>query len=177
MKPLHLVTSTKDSLKEKFEYIQFKDGNFIATDCHILIISPQNEVLPDSIYNDLPKECYFLNTEWQSSKIHKACHFKIENNIIECLDRNLTTLGFLRIITKESFESKYGIYPDVNNIIPECSEAKNQISINPTLLNNLYLANNKNALQLDFSSGNRGIRVKFKDSESKGLIMPILSNF
>lgn len=175
MKPLHLVTSTKDSFKEKFEYIQFKDGNFIATDAHILIISPQNEVLPDTIYNELPNECYFLNNDWKNSKIDKASYFKIENNIIECLDNKFKTLGFLRFITKESFESKFGIFPNVNDVIPNCSEAKNKISINPTLLNNLYLANNKTTIQLDFPSGNRGIRVTFKDSEAKGLIMPIMS--
>lgn len=174
MKPLHLVTSTKDSFKEKFEYIQFRDGNFIATDCHILIISPQNEVLPDSIYEKLPNECYFLNTDWKNSKIDKSSYFKIENNIIECLNNKCKTLGFLRFITKESFESKFGIYPNVNNVIPDCSEAKNKISFNPILLNNLYLANNRTIMQLDFSSGNRGIRVNFKDSEAKGLIMPIL---
>lgn len=176
MKPLHLVTSSKDSFKERFEYIQFKDGKFIATDAHILIISPQNEVLPEYIYEKLPNECYFLNSDWKNSKIDKAFYFKIDNNIIECLDNKFKTLGFLRFITKEDYENKFGIYPDVNKAIPDCSEAKEKISFNPALLNNLYLANNKTKIQLDFSSGNRGIRVKFENSEAKGLIMPIINS-
>lgn len=173
MKPLHLVTSSKDLFKEKFEYIQFKDGKFIATNTRIVIISPQNEVLPEYIYEKLPNECYFLNSDWKNSKIDKALYFKIENNIIECMDNKFKTLGFLRFITKEDYENKFGIYPDVYRAIPECIEAKEKISLNPSLLNDLYLANNKTIMQLEFSSGNRGIRINFKDSEAKGLIMSI----
>lgn len=173
MKPLHLIT-LNDEMRPAFSYIQFKDGNFTATDCHVLLISPQNEILPDSIYNELPNECYFLNSDWKNSKIDKAVYFKIENNIIECLDNKCKTIGFLRYKTKESFNKEIGIYPDVPKVIPTCKEAKEKIAINPTLLNNLYLANNKDIMQMEFSSGNRGIRINFKESKAKGLIMPMI---
>ena len=175
MKSLHLIAS-KDIFRPALHYIQLLDGYFNVTDCHTLLKVPQFEILPDSIINEIPKECYFLASDWKNSKIDKACFFKMKNNLIECLDKKLNTLGFLPFLDANEFLQKVGKFPDINCVIPkdEFVEQMPNISLNPELLNNLYNANGKDFLELTFFGKNRAIKVRFKESEATGLIMPVI---
>jgi hypothetical protein len=179
MKPLQLVTS-KDATRPAFNYIQFKDGFLNATNGHILIKCPINEILPDSIYNQLPNECYFLANDWKNSKIDKSTIQKIENNLIECLDKKFNTMGFLKFLDLENFEKQIGRFPLTDNVWPneDLKTEIDSIGLNPELLNDLYLANNKSNMKLTFHGKNRAITIKYENSKMIALIMPmIIENF
>jgi hypothetical protein len=174
MKALNLITS-KDSLRPQLQYIQLLDSFFNATDCHVLLKVPANEVMNEEILGQLPKEAYFSSNDWKNSKIEKSAYLKLNGSLIECLDRKFNTLGFLPFLTQEEFWSKAGKFPSFDQVIPndENKEEILNISINPELLNNLYCANGKDTLQLTFFGKGRGAKIKFKDSSAIGLIMPV----
>lgn len=174
MKPLHLIAS-KDIFRPALHHIQLLDGYFNVTDCHTLLKVPQFEILPDSIINEIPKECYFLANDWKNSKIDKAIIFRIKNNLIECMDKKGNTLGFLPFLDANEFYQKVGKFPEINCVIPkdEHNEEILNISINPELLSNLYNANGKDLMQLTFFGKNRAVKIKFKESAATGLIMPV----
>ena len=175
MKPLHLIAS-KNEFRPALHYIQLLDGYFNVTDCHTLLKVPQFEILPDSIINEIPKECYFLASDWKNSKIDKSSYFKINNNLIECMDNKFKTLGFLPFLDVNEFIQKVGKFPDINCVIPkdEFAEQMVNFSLNPELLNNIYNANGKDPIQLTFFGKNRAAKIKFKESDSIGLIMPMI---
>lgn len=174
MKSLHLITS-KDSLRPQLHYIQLLDNYFNATDCHVLLKVPAIEIMNSEILEQLPKEAYFSSNDWKNSKIDKSAFLKINGNLIECMDRKFNTLGFLPFLNQDEFYSKAGKFPSFDQVIPDDDKKEEilNISINPDLLHNLYCANGKDTLQLTFFGSGRGAKVKFKDSNAIGLIMPV----
>jgi hypothetical protein len=176
MKALNILAS-KDQFRPCMNYIQLKDGFFNVTNGHVLMKSPVNEIFPDTIYEKLPGECYFLASEWKNSKIEKAVYYKFENNIIECLDSKFKNLGYLKFLDIENFEKEIGRYPNTENVWPVNAAEIDKISFNPGLLNDIYIANNKEKLYLEFYGKNYGIIIKFENSETKALLMPMTINF
>lgn len=175
MKALNLIAS-KDSLRPQLNYIQLKDEFFNVTDCNVLLKIPHLEIMNSEILEELPKEAYFLANDWKNSKIEKALYFKLNGNLIECKDKKFNTIGFLPFLDGNEFHTKVGNFPDFNNVIPkdEYKEELGTLSINPELLYNLYCANAKDILQFSFFGKNKAIKIKFKESEAIGLIMPIM---
>jgi hypothetical protein len=177
MKPLNIIAST-DGLRPAMNYIQLKDGFFNVTDANKLFKCPVNEIFQNDILENLPTECYFLANDWKNSKIEKAVFMKFTNGLIECLDKKFNTLGFLKFIDSEQFEKQVGRFPNTEAVWPnaEYKTHINEISFNPEFLEQLGRANNKLPLYLEFFGDNKSIIVHYKESEAKGLLMPILLN-
>lgn len=174
MKPLHILAST-DGLRPQLNYIQLKNGFFSVTDGTKLFRCPVNEIFNETLISSLPAECYFLANDWKNSKIDKAHYLKLENNLIECMDKKFNTFGFLRFMDGNEFYQKIGNFPNVEAVWPKIEDKTeiDQISFNPEFLDEIYRANGKNPLYLEFYGKNRAIKIKFKDSEAEALLMPL----
>lgn len=179
MKPLHILAST-DGLRPTMQHIQLKNGFFSVTDGTKLFRCPVNEIFNETLIEMMPNECYFLANDWKNSKIDKSCYLKLQNNLIECMDKKFATIGFLRFIDANEFYQKIGHYPNVEAVWPKIGDKTeiDQISFNPEFLDEIFKANGKKILFLEFYGKNRAIKIKFKDSEAEALLMPLqLSSF
>jgi hypothetical protein len=170
MKNLHLITKKIIHLTA-FEYIQLKDGFFNVTNDHTALIVPQLEVFPESVLNQLPKECYFLGENWKSAKVSKGFNFKINGTSIEVYDNKDKALGFCPFIT----EIENAKYPNILQATPpeNALQETNCISVNPELLNQVYEANNRDIMRMQFTGEGKAVRITFLNSEAVGVIMPL----
>lgn len=182
MRNLNLITAKVD-FRPQFQYIQLLEGNFYATDAHILLKVPFYEVFPTPLFEELTAkfgaEMYFSGENWKDSKAAKGCIFKFlpESDLIEIFD-NKKSLGFLQVIPANKF-ANIGKFPNCEQVIHKPDAPKRQaqqIGINPDLLSRLYMANNKKYLRLSFygESENSAIKVDFLDSDAVGILMPML---
>lgn len=174
MKKLQNVTNT-DQLRENQSFIQFKGDGFVyATNSHILVKCPVNEVAGDSIATDL--QFYVKGKEWGKNKFHSAEYFKIEGNLLIGYDKKGNKLGMADILFADQFKQNVGTFPDCNVVIPtnELVEIK-EISFNPSLLYDLCecLGFGQN-FKYSFRGDNKIIEVSGNNVESKGYIMPMM---
>lgn len=174
MKPLHILASN-DGLRPAMQYIQLKNGFFNVTDGFKLFRCPVNEIFNETLISMIPDECYFLANDWKNSKIEKASYLKFENGFIECMDKKYLTFGFLRFLDANEFCQKVGNFPNVEAVWPKIEDKTeiDQISFDPTFLDEIYRANSKKPLYLEFYGKNRSIKIKFKDSEAEAILMPL----
>ena len=180
MKKLHLVVS-KDVLRPALMHIEVKKGFVWATNGHILVKFPINEVFGNDsgITED---DCFYINgKEWGKFKFHNAMYFTFENSILSAKDNKGNSLGTLKTI---SFNELDGRYPDCNSILPSEKrelEAINQISFNHDLYYNLIEVFNldKPLFNMNFYGKSPIIMVKPNIEEHTkgfGVIMPIAIN-
>lgn len=172
MKKLHLLTST-DSLRQKYNFIQVKDGHVTATDCFKCAKFPFSEVF-GKLETEL-NEFYISGENWKKCKFHTALRFEIENGYLIGYDKK-GKLGICEIIMSEKFIQDYGEYPNTDflfNDIDNSSELAS-ISFNPENLFNLCQAIGGFAFKYLFFGESKKIIVQTKDSEAKACLMPTL---
>lgn len=179
MKKLHLATSN-DSLRPVMQYIQVKNGFCYATDCHILIKVPINEVFGD-LFNE-ESEVYISAKDWKSQKVYNAYHFSKIDNIITVYDKKMNKIGMLEYMDKKIFEDKVGRFPDCEqviyskNVMPEDIDT---ISFNPSFYARIgeALEETCQLFNLSFFGKTRAILVQHNkpDQYTKGIgvLMPI----
>jgi len=136
MKKLHLAVS-KDDLRPALMHIQVKEGYVYATNCHILVKFPINEVFGENSPIKENDHFYINGKEWGKFKFHSANLFVYSNGILMGLDKKGNNLGMIKTIPENDLNGKF---PDCNAVLP--SETKegvelNQISFNHELYYNL----------------------------------------
>jgi hypothetical protein len=174
MKKLHLVTS-KDSLRPQLQHIQVKDGFVYASDCHVLVKIPVNEVFADTIAEN--EELYFLGEQWKSQNISKAVYLKREGLIFKAFDKKMNLIGMIEAIEANVFTKNVGQFPECNRVIPQGElEQINMLAINYKLYSNLVECFNDEATyRMEFRGNGRGVIIRNYNTKSEaiGLIMPI----
>ena len=184
MKKLHLVCGD-DDLRPAMKYIQIKNGTVSATNSHIAIRLPVEDVIKDVDRNPLithDEEMYFLGKNWQTSGMYKAAYFKEEGDLVfAAFDKNNNVLGIIRALSKEKFASlMYGSgYPDITAVFPNPKDARSPVSemgIGPKMLLKLSDAfgGSEDGLKLHFYGESRPVMVTHIEQKGYGLIMPLL---
>jgi hypothetical protein len=182
MKKLHLATGN-DSLRQTMQHIQVKNGFCYATDAHILVKVPINEVFGGVITQE--DEIYILSKDWKDQKMYKAAYIFKSNNILTAFDKKMVKLGMLEFMSKETFEDKIGRFPNCESILPEDDKPVvdlGKISFNPSLYSRICeaLEDSCQLFNLTFFGPNRCILVKHnkQDEFTKGfgMMMPIIIN-
>lgn len=185
MKKVHLATS-KDNFRPALNYFQVKNGFIYASDCHILVKLPVDEVFKnfDMIFDSFSysDEFYILGEDWKKQKMYAAQNFCEYQNILTAYGKKGETLGMLKILTASEFKEKVGVFPDCEAIIPtedKPTESIVSISFNPTLLDKLTEAMQDNCRLFNFTffGQRKAIVVKHNKPEEYtnglGLIMPV----
>jgi hypothetical protein len=180
MKKVHLATS-KDNLRPALNYFQVKNGFVYASDCHILVKLPVDEVFGKGKFSTTD-EFYILGEDWKKQKMYAAINFGEFQNILTAYGKKGETLGMLKILTASEFKEKVGVFPDCEAIIPtedKPTESIVSISFNPTLLDKLTEAMQDSCrlFNLTFFGQRKAIVVKHNKPEEYtnglGLIMPV----
>ena len=179
MKKLHLATSN-DNLRPAMQFIQVKNGFCYATDAHILVKVPINEVFGSIVTNE--DEIYISAKEWKDQKMFKAVYIFRNGNILTAFDKKMIKLGMLEFMEKETFEDKVGRFPDCERILPEENKPivdLGKISFNPSLYARICeaLEDSCQLFNLTFFGPNKAILVKHNVQEEYtkgfGIMMPL----
>jgi hypothetical protein len=98
-------------------------------------------------------------------------NFKVNETSIEVYDNKGRALGFCPFITE--IEKKR--FPNILQAIPPESALQeiNYISVNPELLNQVYEANNRDVIRMQFIGEAKAVRITFLNSEAVGVVMPL----
>ena len=170
MKKLHLLTST-DSLRQKYNFIQVKDGHVTATDCFKCAKFPFSEVF-GKLETEL-NEFYISGENWKKCKFHTALRFEIENGYLIGYDKK-GKLGICEILTREQFIQLHGEFPSTDFLFNDIAESEQvcSISFSPELLFDLCQAIGGQAFNYIFYGNKKKIIVESKYSEVKACIMP-----
>jgi hypothetical protein len=171
MKPIHKVVS-KDELRPAMMHIQVKEGQVYATNAHVLIKLPVEEVFGENIIaND--EELYFLGSLWAASKMDKAASVERDGLIFYSKNNKGLTIGTIVAVTADKIN---GQYPAVNVVIPTIESAKDIpcIGINPLRLVDLCsaISSNMEAFRYVFFGQTKSTIVINTESKGLGLIMP-----
>jgi len=177
MKKLHLAVS-KDDLRPALMHIQVKDGFVYATNCHILVKFPINEVFGENSGITETDHFYIDGKQWGKFKFHSANLFVYSNGILMAMDRKGNNLGMIKTI---SFDDLNGRYPDCNAVLPSETKEKvalDQISFNHELYYNLIEVFNLDTplFNMNFFGKSSIIMVKPNIEETTkaiALIMPV----
>lgn len=180
MKKLHLATSN-DCLRPVMQYIQVKNGFCYATDCHILVKVPINEVFGNNVFDNL--DWFYINgKEWKNQKMYKATRFEKKDNILIAYDNKGNKIGMLDFIRANDFQQKIGMYPDCEMILPTEDKPKEDLSLisfNPTLYARIgeALEETCQLFNLTFFGQRKAILIKHNKPEefTKGIavMMPL----
>jgi hypothetical protein len=176
MKKLNLVTST-DSLRPALQYIQVINGHVFATNCHILVKIPVNEVFGSDVI--LPnEELYFSGEQLKRQNIAKAIRIVRENNTFRAFDKKGVLIGIIEAIDAEKFRSSVGRFPDCEVVIPTNElDNINRISFNHKLYNDIVECFNLESpiFHMEFRGERKAIIVKNSPghTEGFGLLMPL----
>ena len=179
MKKLHLATGN-DNLRQAMQHIQVTGGFCYATDAHILVKVPINEVFGGIVTDQ--DEIYILAKDWKDQKMYKAVHIFRNGNILTAFDKKMNKLGMLEFMEKETFENKIGRFPNCEAILPEDNKPVvdlGKISFNPSLYARICeaLEDSCQIFNLTFFGANKCILVKHnkQDEFTKGigLLMPM----
>lgn len=172
MKKLHLLTST-DNLRQKYNFIQVKDGQVTATDCFKCAKFPFSEIFGD-LQTELT-EFYISGENWKKCKFHTALRFEIENGYLIGYDKK-GKLGICEIVISEKFIQDYGEYPNTDFLFNDIDNGNElaSISFNPENLFNLCQALGGIAFNYLFFGQYKKIIVQTKDSEVKACLMPTI---
>lgn len=180
MKKLHLATSN-DSLRPVMQYIQVKNGFCYATDAHILVKVPINEVFGNNIFNNY--DCVYISgKEWKDQKMYKAVSFERKDNLLIAYDKKHQKLGMIEFLTTYQFEQKIGKFPDCEMILPTEDKPKEDLSLisfNPTLYARIgeALEETCQLFNLTFFGQRKAILIKHNKPEefTKGIavMMPL----
>lgn len=172
---LHLATSKKDNFRKHLEFIQIKNGNIYATNCHILARIP----VQDLFKNEFSKEDeYYIHSEdWKKQGFYKLTDFKKNGNLLEGYDNKWNLVGIIKMKNKEEFDN-IGRFPDCESVIykdDRQTEQVEKISFNPSLFLDLAeaLGEPLNQLTLSFYGIYKAIKVSPKNSQKVGILMPI----
>ena len=177
MKKLHLAVS-KDELRPALMHIQVKEGFVYATNCHILVKFPIDEVFGKGSGITETDHFYIDGKQWGKFKFHTAYMFIYENGILTAKDKKYNELAMIKVKYDGEIDGKY---PEVNNILysPEKEKVSiNSISFNHELYYNLIEVFNLPAplFNMSFYGQTSQIYVKPNDetlSNAIALIMPI----
>jgi hypothetical protein len=181
MKKLHLAVS-KDNLRPQLQNIQVKDGHVFATNCHILVKFPINEVFGENSPITKDDHFYINGKEWGKFKFYNAMYFTFENDILCAKDKKGNNLGMIKVIKENELSRPFY---DCNVVIPnETKETVQlcQISFNHELYYNLIEVFNFDTplFNMNFYGQTSTILVKSNietDTRGLGVIMPIQINF
>lgn len=176
MKKLHLVTSN-DELRPAMTYIQVKGGNVYATNAHVMVKFPINEVFGVNVFSDTD-EYYIDSQQWKTLKFFNADAMGLVNGVLKAYKRG-KFLGMMDVMSAEDFNNKVGKFPNCEAVIPQSgAEPVEAISFSPEYYYNLTECFNlaKSMFKMNFRGTNKVIMVENTtgDSAGLGLIMPIL---
>lgn len=177
MKKLHLAVS-KDDLRPHLQNIQVKDGFVYATNCHILVKFPIEEVFGKGSGVNETDHFYIDGKQWGKFKFHTASMFIYDNGILIAKDKKYNEIAMIKVKYEGEINGKY---PDVDNILysPEKEKvAVDSISFNHELYYNLIEVFNFTVplFNMSFYGQTSQIYVKPNDetlSNAIALIMPI----
>ena len=177
MKKLHLAVS-KDNLRPALMHIQVKEGYVYATNCHILVKFPIDEVFGST--EDITKDSHFYidGKQWGKFKFYNAAFFTFKDGILSAWDNKGNDLGMIK--TKNENELN-GRFPDCNQVIyskEQQLESIDSISFDHELYYNLVEVFNfsKSLFKMCFYGQTKQIQVRPNDetlSNAIALIMPI----
>jgi hypothetical protein len=180
MKKLHLAVS-KDDLRPALMNIQVKNGFVYATDCHILVKFPIDEVF--GMGSGITKNDHFYidGKQWGKFKFHTAYMFIYENGILTAKDKKYNEIAMIKIKNENEINGKY---PDCDAVIYSDEKPKEKIdsiSFNHELYHNLVEVFNFAVplFRMAFFSDTSQIWVYPHDatlSNGRALIMPIKFN-
>lgn len=176
MKKLHLAVS-KDELRPALMHIQVKDGFVYATNCHILVKFPIDEVFGMGSGVTETDHFYIDGKQWGKFKFHTASVFIYENGILTAKDKKYNELAMIKVKN----EDEVGKYPDINSIL--YSPEKEKVAIDSICFNHELYYNLIEVFNFDYPLFNMSfygqtsqIYVKPNDStlsNAIALIMPI----
>jgi len=177
MKKLHLAVS-KDNLRPHLQNIQVKDGYVYATNCHILVKFPINEVFGLGSGVTEADHFYIDGKQWGKFKFHTACMFIYENGLLTAKDKKYNEIAIIKVKKEDELNSKY---PNCDNVIYSQDKKKmeiDSISFNHELYYNLIEVFNfpVSLFNMSFYGQTSHIYVKPNDpsmSNAIALIMPI----
>lgn len=177
MKKLHLAVS-KDDLRPYLQNIQVKDGYVFATNCHILVKFPIDEVFGEGSGITELDHFYIDGKQWGKFKFHTASMFIYENGILTAKDKKYNEIAMIKVKYDGEIDGKY---PDCNAVLPNETKEKvaiDQISFNHELYYNLIEVFNLDVslFNMNFYGKSSIIMVKPNIEETTkaiALIMPI----
>lgn len=112
MKKVH-VFAGNDELRPAFNYVQFKNGYFYATDAHIA-----GKFCADVVFDieGMPDEFYILAKDFKSMCAVNPLGFELRDGVISVIGKKSNFL--CPFLTAEQFANKVGRFPDVDSILP-----------------------------------------------------------
>jgi hypothetical protein len=177
MKKLHLAVS-KDNLRPHLQNIQIRNGYVYATNCHILVKFPINEVFGEDSPITKDDHFYINGKEWGKFKFYNAERFTFENDILSAMDHKGNNLGMIKVKNKGEIG---GEFADCDKVIyaPEKEKvAIDSISFDHELYYNLIEVFNFPVplFNMSFYGQTSQIYVKPNDSSlsnATAIIMPM----
>lgn len=169
MKAVHKICA-KDDLRPSMGYFQVKDGHVWATNSHMLIKLPTDEVFGDEIIQP-GEELYFSAEMWQLMKMDKAVTIFRKDNTFTDTKKGLSVTA----LTAEEFAEKVGKFPNVPVVVPDEDKdlsAVTWIGMNPKFF--LALCEVLGGItRMYFYGEDRSIIIRSTESNGFGMIMPL----
>lgn len=169
---LHYCCDREDSLLPMMQNIFFDKGNAVASDGHILIIAPLEEICNFPIDQKELLDGKFLHRS-QYEKILKFDFAEVQEDGIVCKTVSKENSKVVMSETKFLFQMVEK-YPDYKKIITDEKESVEQIGLRPNFIIDLSEAAGNKDMIFTFNSPNKAIRVDFEDSNIRGIIMPFM---
>lgn len=162
---LHLCCDKKS--KNYSKYIYFDGDLAVATDGHVLIIIPINEIC------NLSED----QKELLSGKYLDCISYEniLKFNQIEITEKGIVAKKATKTggVSTEEFTFADDVrYPNYKAILTDHKSPVSEIGIDPIRLSNLSKAAGDKIAYLTFNGAEKAIMVHFLESEAKGLIMP-----
>lgn len=172
-KNIHLdLVVSKDEFRKAMQCIIFDNKCAVASEGHILIVAPLTEI----------------------SNLHDDDIDKLEGKRLNCKNfKILTKYSFITGISDEGItvtnDNTYSVflkfdeckdkYPNYKSVMDITAKPnmEDEIGINSRMLNDLCYSVGKYKPILKYNGVNKGITIRFSESEIKGLIMPMMINY
>jgi hypothetical protein len=180
MKKLHLSIG-KDSIRPALMHIQVKDGFVYATNCHILVKFPIDEVFgsTEDITND--SHFYIDGKLWGKFKFYNAAFFTHKDGILSAWDKKGNDLGMIKTKNETELGARF---PNCDQVIfskEQQNESIDSISFDHELYFNLIEVFNfpVSFFKMCFYGQTKQIQVRPNDetmTNAIALIMPVKFN-
>lgn len=174
MKKLHLAAGN-DDFRQSQKYIQIKGGFVYATNSHVFVKFPLNEVFGENGPFNQDSEFYILASNWKQVGFDKALKFTKDSEFLTAYGKKDTVLGLIKMMDAETFKKEIGNYPPIDSIIPTTELVEiTKISFNPKLLKDITDCLDSERYSFEFRGENKIIMIKALDSEVVAGIMPVM---
>ena len=170
---LHKVCG-KDELRPAFDYIWFHNGFSYATNGHVAVKIPTNE-----IFTNDDEACKLLDGKlihldiWRMMVFGKHCLVSTDGFIKFAL--NSKQLPSLTVPFSPQNEMKM---PNIDSVWMEKKDAQplHRIGVNPTILKNATDALAISTADLYLQAENKAILVTHRSTDGQAIVMPVMIN-